>query len=794
MLDDKLREASALSSARNDIVRFSHTLLEFARSICVFIFLDWGVEDTKMICIRNPRIWQIIPLTIVFVLFCPFAYGKLIYVDDDATGANNGTSWENAYVHLQDSLAAANSEEKPVEIRVAQGIYKPDLGSGITAGDKFATFRLINGVTIYGGYVGLGGLGPDQRDVDLYKSILSGDLEGNDVEPEELRDLFGDPARQENSKHVLIGSYTDETAVLDGFTIRGGNSSGFGGDVEGGGGIGIESGSPTIANCVFTGNAAFADASAMANRNGSCPNLINCTFSKNFSLHGAMENYESSPTLAYCRFSNNSDIGIRNRDNSNPILVNCTFEHNREGMSSQSDCNVTLNNCTFVNNLSHGIDHNFGGRLSLTGCVFRDNSYSGINSSADELTLRECLFVNNRGSAIDHVGENFTLKNCEFRANSGRNGALKVHGGAFIADNCIFSSNIFEGDGGAIKISARSAVITNCLFAGNVASESGGAIYAYFNEYTTIRNCTFSGNTAKDGGGSLFVDNKTKVTNCIFWDESSPVIEFRHSEPIISYCNVQGGWSGEGNIDVDPYFVEPGYWDSNDTPDDPKDDFWIDGDYHLNSQAGRWDSNSQSWVIDDVTSPCIDAGDPNSPINAEPFPNGGRVNMGSYGASDEAGKTYFGSPPCQTIIAGDINGDCVVDFEDLAIIVSHWMMQGDDFVNKPPTIRLIEPQDGDRIAWPGPTTFRAEVNDVDGQVDKVTFNLHYELHSEGDNKSGTFSTTRSLGATNGPDGWQREYTWRGDITDGTWTIWVEATDNEGEKTTSSAITVTLYRP
>lgn len=63
---------------------------------------------------------------------------------------------------------------------------------------------------------------------------------------------------------------------------------------------------------------------------------------------------------------------------------------------------------------------------------------------------------------------------------------------------------------------------------------------------------------------------------------------------------------------------------------------WIDGDYHLKSQVGRWDQNSQSWIQDDVTSPCIDAGDPNSPIGHEPFPNGGIINMGAYGGTEEA--------------------------------------------------------------------------------------------------------------------------------------------------------------
>jgi hypothetical protein len=157
------------------------------------------------------------------------------------------------------------------------------------------------------------------------------------------------------------------------------------------------------------------------------------------------------------------------------------------------------------------------------------------------------------------------------------------------------------------------------------------------------------------------------------------------SEMLIRYSNVQGGdaevymvknctvdWA-EGNIDADPLFADPGYWDPNGTPEDPNDDIWINGDYHLKSQAGRWDSSSASWVKDDVTSPCIDTGDPNSPVGPEPFPDGGVVNMGAYGGTAEASKSYFGGPVCETIVAGDINGDCMVDFEDFAFVALHWL-------------------------------------------------------------------------------------------------------------------------
>jgi len=176
------------------------------------------------------------------------------------------------------------------------------------------------------------------------------------------------------------------------------------------------------------------------------------------------------------------------------------------------------------------------------------------------------------------------------------------------------------------------------------------------------------------GGGTA------TVINCIIWDCSQPVtltdssnneIEDTGSHITISYSNVEDGQDGisisgdnstftwgQGNIDIDPRFANPNR-----------------EDLHLKSQAGRWDPNSQSWVKDDVTSPCIDAGDPNSPVGLELFPNGGRINMGAYGGTAEASKSYFGGPVCETIIAGDINGDCKVDYKDFAIMASNWLEQ-----------------------------------------------------------------------------------------------------------------------
>ncbi|MFQ6034274.1 MAG: right-handed parallel beta-helix repeat-containing protein [Sedimentisphaerales bacterium] len=675
---------------------------------------------------RNSRILRTVTLILIVVLFCPFAYGKIIYVDGDANGANDGTSWENAYVHLQDALADAELAEKPVEIRVAQGIHKPDRGANQTLGDRVATFQLINGTAIRGGYAGFGEPDPDARNFDIYETILTGDLDGNNGPDFANND--------ENGNNVVTGSGTDETAVLDGLTITGAKRYG------------------------------------MYNHQGS-PTLTNCTFAHNFS---GMHNWDGDPTL-----------------------TNCTFENNtHRGMENLVDCNLTLTDCTFNGNSGSAIHHS-GGSLTLTGCLVSGNSGfsgGGIRSlGRANLTLHDCTFTGNSarasGGGIDASSANISLYNCTFSNNSAdsRGGGVSAHvyDGDFEIEGCVFSGNRAK-NGAGMEIWASPLAISNCVFAGNVAERRGGALNCV-KDYVTIRNCTFFSNVAGNSGSAVYARHKLTATNSIFWDNTPDEIATLREAPKVTYCNIPGNWPGPGNINVDPYFAELGYWDANNTPQDVNDDFWVDGDYHLLSQAGRWDPSSQRWVKDDVTSPCIDAGDPNSPIGTEPFPNGGRVNMGAYSAGDKASKSYFGKTVCETIIAGDINGDCIVDVADLLIMLSHWMMQGEDFVNDPPIVILLEPQDGAQIEWPGPTIFRAEAYDVDGQVDKVVFNLQQ--------KRDTGTRTIGFSGSAGVDGWKREFDWQSshEIPEGNWTVWAEATDNEGAVGVSPEIVITLHR-
>lgn len=230
-------------------------------------------------------------------------------------------------------------------------------------------------------------------------------------------------------------------------------------------------------------------------------------------------------------------------------------------------------------------------------------------------------------------------------------------------------------NGAGIYIGNSSApTIANCMIVGNVAVDGGG-IYCRNAGFTAI-NCTISNNRATEGGGLHLRNAHAVITNCIVWDNSAGQIHVRSgSEPIVSHSDIQSGWPGTGNIESDPGFANPGYWEDSGTPGDPDDDLWVMGDYHLKSQAGRWDPNIQLWVQDEVTSPCIDAGDIAEAIGFEPFPSGGVVNVGAYGGMADASKSYIGEPVCTTPVQGDINGDCRVDWIDFAFVAFNWLAE-----------------------------------------------------------------------------------------------------------------------
>jgi parallel beta-helix repeat protein len=448
----------------------------------------------------------------------------VLYVDTNASGANNGTSWADGFTHLQDALSVARVIPEVEEIRIGQGFHTPDKGNGFTPGERTATFQLINGVTIKGGYAGLGEPDPNVRDIELYETILSGDLNGDDIEVAEPCDLLTEPTRAENSFHVVSADRRiDETAVLDGFIITSGNtnSGGYPDYEDDGGGLNISGYSnPTVEHCIFRANSA---------------------------------NYDGG------------------------------------GMSG----NGTLTDCKFIGNSAK-----YGGGVSGNG------------------TLTDCKFIRNSAKLGGGVISNGTLTNCTFSSNSAYNGGgMYNNNGSPSLTNCTFSGNSAKYGGGMFNWQST-LTLFNCIFRGNSAGYGGGM---YNNQCDLLlTNCTFAVNSALNGN-ALACDSwpqwdpsNLRVTNCILWDGGDEIWNNDNSVITITYSDVQGGWEGEGNIDADPCFISPGYWDANGV--------WIDGDYHLLP-----------------SSPCIDAGDPNyvaepneTDLDGKPRVIGSRIDMGAY--------------------------------------------------------------------------------------------------------------------------------------------------------------------
>ncbi len=348
-----------------------------------------------------------------------------IYVDIDAAGANDGASWENAYNFLQDALADADSSEKPVEMRVAGGIYTPDSNSADPngSGSRTATFRLINGVTIKGGYAGFGQPNPDARDIELYETILSGDLDGNDVDVNDPADLLDEPTRAENSYHVVIGSGTDANAILDGFTITGGNAKIH--QYQRGGGIYNESGSPTLTNCTFTANSAITGG-GMSNGSGS-PRLTNCTFAANWAMSGGgISNGSGSPKLTKCKFVGNNSSW--------------------QGGGIYNAGSISVMSCIFIGNTAQtggGIFNEYYTPSSvLINCIFVGNSVTasggGIFNGLSDLAVTNCTFV---GNSAEDRGGGFYIPPLPVPSVSSSSTA---YDGYSILTNCIFRDNVPE--------------------------------------------------------------------------------------------------------------------------------------------------------------------------------------------------------------------------------------------------------------------------------------------------------------------------------------------------------------
>ncbi len=220
---------------------------------------------------------------------------------------------------------------------------------------------------------------------------------------------------------------------------------------------------------------------------------------------------------------------------------------------------------------------------------------------------------------------------------------------------------------GAIFCDGASPRIDHCLIVGNrcydpnaddplLADPNSGVIYCH-DSNAFFEQCTISGNYGgPEGAVFRFVDCNAILTNSLVWANAPRSVLVKNgNEPMIIYSTIEGGHLGLGNLDQDPNFVMEGHWiDPNEAllqewlVDDPNlpvidvDDpngVWIHGDYHLASEAGRWNLELGDWLWDMWTSFAIDAGDPNTPVGVESQPHGDVVNQGAYGGTSQASKS-----------------------------------------------------------------------------------------------------------------------------------------------------------
>ncbi len=388
----------------------------------------------------SPRPWlrALLALVMVAVVLAagrPAHAGGIVYVVPGGAGAKDGSSWANAK-DLAAALSGANSGD---ELWVSKGTYKPTTGT-----DRNATFTLNRGVAVYGGFGG-NETQRSQRNWQANVTTLTGDLNGDDG-PNFANN--GD-----NSYRVVTATSADNTTVLDGFTITGGNAT----DRQGGGMY--SNGDTTLANLVFAGNFGGNGGGGMLILGS--PTLTNVTFTGNKAggSGGGLLNLGNVPTLTNVTFSNNtatSDGGGMFNNGSSPTLTGVTFTGN-----------TALNGGGMANNTN---------TLTLINVVFSGNSATSVNQY------------------------------------TGFGGGMYSNGGTATLVSVVFSGNV-AANGGGIANHGSSPTLTNVTLSGNNASSGGGMYNNTPDQYAgasspVIRNSIFWG----DVGGEIAGPGAT-VTN-----------------------------------------------------------------------------------------------------------------------------------------------------------------------------------------------------------------------------------------------------------------------------------------
>jgi len=655
------------------------------------------------------------------LLLCaaPLAAGSVLYVDDDADPGGDGQSWETAFRFLQDALPPGAADE----IHVAQGLYLPDRDEENPegTGDRTATFTLINGKSLMGGYAGIGAPDPDARDIDLYETILSGDLLGDDGD--------GAIGHEENSYHVTTVGAGRGVALIDGFTVSSGFAIEYGGPWGCGAGMFNEGGSTVVVNCTFVSNIVRHYGGGIYNAGGSLF-LENCIFRANEAYGeewtgeaegGAVWSEQGVLVVTDCMFFQNvtGQLGgaVSTREDI-ATITDCLFQDNLAGQPAVEaygyggglcawDSDITIDDCAFIDNLAFMFDggggcgggttivggsaevthchfagnwvQEWGGGLGcfcpaavISDCTFEANSAEHEGGGAATVCLvRRCVFLENTSGVGGGLALGDVILDCRFIRNT-----ADLHGGAasYSGDflNCTFHGNSCGERGGAIWLYDEAPLFVNCVFAGNTAGEIGGGICNTYADPILI-NCTFSANEAIAGGGmyNRYDDANPVVSNCILWANQAPIGEpgiGGYGTAIVGYSDVE---------EYDPVFRHEadagpdGQWGTED------DDY---GDLRLSAGSPCIDA-ADNFAVPPDEFDLDEDGDTQEPL---PFdlawsprfvddPDTEDTGHGDPPIVDMGAYEYPG-PECPA----DFDGDGDVDTADLLYLLGAWGTPGGD--------------------------------------------------------------------------------------------------------------------
>jgi len=349
--------------------------------------------------------------------------------------------------------------------------------------------------------------------------------------------------------------------------------------------------------------------------------------------------------------------------NSSPVIEKCSIKNNRGykkgGGLLCDNSDIQLIDCRIENNKAEGVNTDApgggmacsGGNPEIRNCVFTGNDarYGGglyLRETGDKTLIVDCCLENNL---------------CDLRG-----GGISFNSGAGVIEKCVINGNTvrFTPFGSAVYVEKSFIEMKQCIVSDNISGNSGGAIYATGNftnndTHLEIIHCSIVNNT-RIGIFINFGAQAAVLRNSIVWENPQGLA----GSLTVEYCDIQGGWPGVGNVNVDPLFADAAA-----------------GDFHLRSEGLRWDPGLQQWTWDEQTSACIDAGCPGSPLAEEiiltPFDpdflycENIRVNMGAYGGTDQAS-----IGPRGWSLQADITNDGIVSNGDLLHLRAQWLRTG----------------------------------------------------------------------------------------------------------------------